>query len=251
MLQNLLQQKIEKGTLYFYWLGGAGFVLQSADITLAVDPYLSNSCQGDNEDFKRLIPPPITAQELDLDYLMISHEHGDHLDTESVPMLVKEKTKLITNPTVADRSERLGVKSDRIIRMERNRDYSTGGLSVRTVFSDHGEYSPDQLGLIIELAGRRIYYTADTCYRWDLPRLVDLGGPIDLLVVPINGRYGNPNSLEAAHIVEWVKPKMTIPCHYWLFKEHNGDPGSFYSICREKCSSTTVKIAAIAERISL
>ena len=48
-----------------------------------------------------------------------------------------------------------------------------------------------------------------------------------MLILPINGAFGNLNSEEAAKVVSILKPKLAVPCHYWNFAEHGGDPQRF------------------------
>jgi L-ascorbate 6-phosphate lactonase len=72
----------------------------------------------------------------------------------------------------------------------------------------------------------------DTCYRPDLltdPRLRDL----DLLILPINGAFGNLNEEQAAQVIATLKPKLAVPCHVWNFAEHGGSPGLFQEKMKE------------------
>lgn len=50
---------------------------------------------------------------------------------------------------------------------------------------------------------------------------------VDVLIVPINGEYGNMNALEAVELVNLVKPKLTIPSHFWTFIRHGSEPYMF------------------------
>jgi L-ascorbate metabolism protein UlaG (beta-lactamase superfamily) len=46
-----------------------------------------------------------------------------------------------------------------------------------------------------------------------------------------------------------LKPKLTIPCHYWLTKEHGGDPGEFAECCKRIAPEFEIAIPAIGETI--
>lgn len=55
------------------------------------------------------------------------------------------------------------------------------------------------------------------------------------IVIPvINGKFGNMRSQEAPLLTRDTKVKVAIPCHFWTFIEHNGDPKSFVEACRDK-----------------
>lgn len=50
---------------------------------------------------------------------------------------------------------------------------------------------------------------------------------IDILILPINGEYGNMNERDAAMLAAQTKAKITIPCHFWTFARHQGSPHDF------------------------
>jgi L-ascorbate 6-phosphate lactonase len=47
------------------------------------------------------------------------------------------------------------------------------------------------------------------------------------MIMPINGAFGNLDSTEAAVLVNHIKPKLAIPCHFWNFIEHLSNPIEF------------------------
>jgi L-ascorbate 6-phosphate lactonase len=252
--RQIRNEQPEKDELLVYWLGGAGFIFKSPGLTVGLDLYLSDACQSEKGEYKRLVPPLVTPDELDLDYLIATHDHGDHLDTGSLKTFMGKntKTRLLGPGTVIKiAKETFGIDEKRLQRLDRNEKFQAGSFAVQAVFADHGELSPDAIGVILDIGGRRIYFTGDTCFRVDMPQLVPLGQPIDLLLVPINGKYGNPDSKDASYITSWVKPGMVIPCHYWMFREHGGDPGEFFSRCSAICPSTKIYIPAIGEKVRL
>jgi L-ascorbate 6-phosphate lactonase len=50
---------------------------------------------------------------------------------------------------------------------------------------------------------------------------------VDLFIAPINGAFGNLNEVQAARAAARVMPGIAVPCHYWNFAEHGGDPGKY------------------------
>ena len=70
------------------WMGGAGFLITFGGLRIGIDIYLSDACHGADGSFKRLTLAPCRAQELDLDYLISTHDHGDHFDVISVPEML-------------------------------------------------------------------------------------------------------------------------------------------------------------------
>ena len=230
-----------------------GYIIRSNDIMIGIDLYLSNACMSKDGSFKRLVPPPVDAAGLELDYLIATHDHGDHLDTGSLETLVGKdsKTLMIGPASVVDYAVNAGIDGKKLIQLDRGQEKKLKSVELKAVLADHGEYAPDCIGVVISIAGKRIYFTSDTCYRTDLHEIIYTGGKIDLLIVPINGKYGNPDPKDASYIASWVKPEIVMPSHFWMFAEHGGDPGEFSKRCKEISPETRIVIPAIGERIIL
>jgi L-ascorbate 6-phosphate lactonase len=189
--------------------------------------------------------------DIHLDFLISTHDHGDHFDVGSIRQFVnsKTKTKIIGPGSVIEAAEKMNFDPARLIKLDRGDNLNIDGLDLTGVFADHGSSSTDCIGVIICLDKKNIYFTSDTCYRPDLPNLVYFKNPVDLLIVPINGKYGNPDSKDAFYIASWVKPKTAIPSHFWLFKEHGGDPGLFAEHCKVIADEVRILVPAIGEKI--
>jgi len=162
----------------------------------------------------------------DVRWIVHSHGHYDHFDPDSVPvMLSGTKTALIAAKDVQVECERLGLNGD-ITYLACGETAEHGELRVTGVPCDHGELAPDALGLLIEVEGKTIYYMGDTAYRPDYLENPALKN-VDLLLLPINGAFGNLNEEQAAKVIDALAPKLAVPCHYWNFAEHGGNPGVF------------------------
>jgi L-ascorbate 6-phosphate lactonase len=46
----------------------------------------------------------------------------------------------------------------------------------------------------------------------------------EIAILPINGEFGNLNSIDAAILTHELRAKILIPCHFWTFAFHKGDP---------------------------
>jgi len=252
LAQKISTDKIIDNKLLLYWLGGAGFIIKNNNIIIGIDVYLSNSCEDKKGNFKRLVPSPLEPEELNLDYLISTHEHGDHLDIGSLNKFINSKTntKIIGPRSVIKMCKNIGIDCSKLINLDRGENKSFSNFKLKAVFADHGKQTPDCIGVIITLSGKNIYFTSDTCYRPDLPKLVNLKNDINLLIVPINGTFGNPDPKDASYITAWVKPDFVVPCHFWLFKEHGGDPGKFVKYCSIIAPEVKIKILAIGEGFS-
>jgi len=59
--------------------------------------------------------------------------------------------------------------------------------------------------------------------------------------------FGNLDSSEAADAAEILKPKLTVPCHFWNFAEHGGDPNKFIEEMKNR--NLNFKLMRIGEGI--
>ena len=245
---DVLTRNVPDGGLGVFFLGQAGFILKTPSGRLiAIDPYLSDCCER-YFGFKRLMPRILEPGEITLDTLIISHAHYDHFDPDSIPVLMSGgKTKLIGAKDVAPECERLGLKEN-ITSLSCGETAEAAEFTVTGVPCDHGELAPDALGLLIDICGKRIYYMGDTAYRPDLLENEALKN-VDLLLLPINGAFGNLNEQQAAQVIEILKPKLAVPCHYWNFAEHGGDPGKFQRMMQEYAPDRPYRLMAQGEGI--
>lgn len=223
---------IAKNELGVFFLGQAGFIFKtSSGKLLAVDPYLSDCCER-YFGFKRLMPHLLDAGELTLDYLVATHAHYDHFDPDSVPLLMANgHTELIGAMDTREECERLHIEKN-VTYVAVGDTLMRDGIKLNAVPCDHGADTPHAIGLVIEAEGKKVYIMGDTCYRPDYLEN-DLLKDLDLLILPINGAFGNLNETQAARVVSLLKPRLAVPCHYWNFAEHGGSPMLFMEKMKE------------------
>ena len=225
-----------RGTSVFS-VGQAGFIIKSSGgQLLAIDLYLSECVERveGNTGFKRLLPHILEPDELKYDVLICTHAHLDHFDIDSVPEMMGGGTKLFCSVACEKlvRQLQLGCYSPFITYVSPGDHYSVGDFDIIFVNCDHGTGAPDAVGVVIQVDGKTIYEAGDTCLRLD--RVDEMPYPLDVLIAPINGAFGNLNEEECSVLAENMKPAVTIPSHYGMFASHHGDVGKFYDIMSEK-----------------
>lgn len=222
---------IQKGDLLMGWLGQAGFLFKNSEgVVLGIDPCLTDSVER-KWGMKRLMAPIVTPEEYVPDILLASHFHEDHLDIDALPAILNNgKTVLLSPQSSIDRiKEKIPDVPESSYRVFRAGDNITiKDIKLEAVYADHGDLVPDPIGMYITMENFKIYFTGDTAY---VPKVVAQARDFkpDILIPPINGEYGNLNSLEAVWLTRDSQAKVMVPCHYWTFAEHRGDPQS----CRE------------------
>ena len=86
--------------------------------------------------------------------------------------------------------------------------------------------------MVIEADGIRVWQLGDTAYRPVEMQAIFAMHP-DIIIPPINGAFGNLDGIEAAKLAHESGAKVAIPCHFWMFAEHNGNPMQFVKACKE------------------
>lgn len=226
------------GHTHIFSVGQAGYIIKSSSgQLLAIDLYLSNCVERleGSSGFKRLLPQILSASDIDFDVVICTHAHFDHFDVDSVPeLIINGHTKLFCSygceKLVNDNY--MHYNKEQIIYVKPFDKFQIGDFNINFVNCDHGTNAPDAVGVVITVDGKRIYEAGDTCLRLD--RLNEISRPVDVLIAPINGFFGNLDEKDCAALAEHLQPRLTIPCHYGMFASHHGDIGKFYDIMTGK-----------------
>jgi L-ascorbate metabolism protein UlaG (beta-lactamase superfamily) len=91
-------------------LGHAGFLIDVNDTRIVIDPVLSNS-----KVLKRYTEQPFFAHEIThIDYILLSHNHRDHIDKDTIKSLTKhnENCKILTGLGIEKVLRRWGVGNE-------------------------------------------------------------------------------------------------------------------------------------------
>jgi len=236
-----------------WWLGQAGFVFKTAaGKIIYLDPYLSDACER-LHGFKRLSLAPLRAQDVQADLVLMTHEHTDHLDPDSLPVIARQNPLCqFAGPAgCSDGVRQAQIDHERFILLEPARSYELCGVVIHTVQADHGDLSPTALAMMLDFGAIRIMISGDTSWRPVVFKpLCDLKPHVVITV--INGTFGNMNHLDAAMLVQQMRPRFAVPCHFWMFAEQGGcDPGGFVHACGRLCPDVNVRLFTPGEGMTV
>jgi len=198
----------------FIWYGHATLGLETDGYKLVIDPFFEGN------------PAASTTHEaVEVDYILVSHGHGDHVgDTSKIAK--RTGATIITNAEIAGWCGHLGLKT--------HAQHIGGGYKhpfgyLKFTIAVHGSELPDGASggnpvgfLLTTNDGRKIYMAQDTGLFSEMKLLGEEG--IDLAILPIGDNYtmGPDDALKA---VKLLAPKLAVPCHYntWPPIEQDGD----------------------------
>ena len=140
------------------------------------------------------------------DIVLITHEHGDHLDLKALEVLRTEKTAIVLTETCAKQ-----VKGGMIMK---NGDIRTvEGLRIEAVpaYNIKASYHPKGTGngYIIAFGDKRIYVAGDTENTPEMKKLKS----IDIAFLPINLPYTMTPEM-VADAARAFRPKILYPYHF-------------------------------------
>lgn len=255
-LQGINSEKPETGSVRIIWLGQAGFLIQTpSGYKIGIDPYFSDCVMRlipqEGQGFKRLSPPLCKAEDIVFDALLITHEHNDHFDVDSIADLMKNgHAQVYTNAPVVGQMKDMGLDMSRVHLMRKNIPFSLGECSVIPMDCDHGDLAPEALGLMLDFGFSRIYFAGDTALTSDRLEQAILTKP-EVAILPINGAYGNLDGPEAAELALMLGSKICIPCHFWTFPRHRGDPQSFLEAMAARAPGCEAKLLCQGEHMDI
>jgi len=189
-----------RGELKITFLGHASLVFEFGGARIYVDPV---SQYGDFSKFPKA------------DLILVTHEHGDHLDAAAISLLRAASTRIILPQ--ASRSK-LGAGEA----LESNRVVDVFGAAVSgfrveavpayNVTAGHANYHPRERkdnGYILTFGSLRIYVAGDT---EPIPEMAAFGR-IDIAFLPMNQPYTmTPEQVAAA--ARTIRPKILYPYHF-------------------------------------
>ena len=249
-----------------WWLGQSGFVLKSAAATVLIDAYLSehltHKYAGTAHPHDRMTRAPLLASDLtDVDLILCSHKHSDHMDPGSLPALLaaSPEATLIVPASLKTYAAGLCPGVERIEGIEAFATFHRAGVSVRAVPSAHeGLDTDDQgrhlyLGFVVALGGLRFYHSGDGLAYVGLADAIG-PEPLDVMFLPINGRdpargvAGNMSAAEAVDLAAKVRPRFVVPHHYDMFTFNTAPVAEFEVEARRLPPETAPKVLACGQR---
>lgn len=189
------------------FLGHAALWVETSDNKLLIDPFLKGNPSA-----------PVGPGEVEPDYILVTHGHGDHLG-DTVEIAKRSGATTISNAEIRDWLEVRGVKGHGM-NIGGGYHFPFGHLKMTQAMHsstiDDGSAGGNPGGFLLTTqGGEKLYFAGDTGLFGDM-RLIGEEG-LALAVIPVGDNYtmGLDDALRA---VKLLQPKKVIPIHYNTFK---------------------------------
>jgi len=186
---------------------------------LLFDPYFDN-----NPGFEGT-----TADVGSVDWVLASHGHFDHFE-DAIAVLKATGATLIATVELVSFAKSQGVEKIHGMNIGGAHGFPFGRVKLTPALhggmvegDESGRFTTPPAGFLLEIDGRRIYYSGDTALITDMQLL---RGRVDLAILPIGDNFTmGPD--DAAVAVDFVRPKQVIPVHYNTWPLIAQDPQEF------------------------
>ncbi len=215
-----------------FWIGHASTYVEVDGQRLLLDPVFAERVSPLPVGPGRFHPPPIALADLPkIDAVLISHDHYDHLDMDTIRHLAQKGTRFFVPLGIGAHLERWGVPAAQVEELEwwqerslgnvkivctPTRHYSGRGLDNRssTLWSSWSVLGPQH----------RFFYSGDTGYAKVFKDIGARVGPFDMAFVKI-GAYGpgpawtdiHMTPEQAVQVSRDVRAKRMFPVHWSTF----------------------------------
>ncbi|WP_027381755.1 MBL fold metallo-hydrolase [Chryseobacterium daeguense] len=220
-------KNLDKNLDVFIWLGHSSYYIQTDGVSFLIDPVLSSYGSPFKFFNKAFAGADIFKPEdiPDIDYLVITHDHYDHLDYPTVKSIKDRVQKVILPLGVGAHLERWGYKPEQLIEDEwgGSADLKNG---IKITFTPARHFSGRKVkrnvtlwtSYVLETPTKKIFLGGDSGYDTHFKMIGETYGPFDYAIIE-NGQYNEawkyihalPEDVIAASID--VKAKNIIPVH--------------------------------------
>jgi len=146
------------------------------------------------------------------DLILVTHEHGDHLDLKVIDIIRQEKTDLILTEKCAEKTGKgIIMKNGQVMTKQGLKIEAVPAYNIVHMRSKGVPYHPegDGNGYVIAFADKRVYVAGDTENIPEMKALRD----IDIAFLPMNLTYTMTPEM-VADTAKAFTPKILYPYHY-------------------------------------
>ncbi|MFT4570874.1 MAG: N-acyl-phosphatidylethanolamine-hydrolyzing phospholipase D [Hyphomicrobiaceae bacterium] len=212
------------------WVGHSTLLVTLDGMTFLTDPTWSHTASPLPVGPRRFVDPALDIDDLPpVDFVVVSHNHYDHLDLATLELLAARGTRIFMPLANAYLLEGRGL--ERITEMDWWDSVEVGNLRVHCVPARHwsrrGLMDRDRSlwsGWVIESNDRRFYFAGDTAEFSGFEEIRRRIGAPDLAAIPI-GAYDPPEIMQPSHLnpeeavaaLEQLDANQSLAVHFGTF----------------------------------
>lgn len=219
----------QPGPFSVRWLGHSTLIFELAGKRFITDPVFGNAAPLPGV-ARRYVASPLPREELPpLDFVVISHDHYDHLEYATIRFLRRRNVPFVVPLGVGARLRGWGIPAERIYELNWDESLILDGIKITAQTARHfsGRSFSDRnqtlwTAYVFAGGGKRIFFGADGGYGAHFRTIGDTLGPFDLTCLEIdawNERWPNshlfPEEVIRAH--QDLRGNLLLPIHWGVF----------------------------------
>ena len=232
--KSSLNENFVKSTnnIKFAWLVHSSILMSINNKVILIDPIFASSASPFSWLIKRYQPPVFKLKELPkIDFILISHDHYDHLDMKTIKFFNKNKNISFVVPLgVGSHLKKWGVPDSRIIEMDWWDSKIIKDIKFICTpaqhFSGRKGFIETQKSLwaswVVKSGNRSFYFSGDSGYSKHYKQIGDKYGPMEVVFMDsgqYNTRWKEVHNMPDEVIKGFVdlKGENLIPIHWGMF----------------------------------
>ena len=221
-----------KNEMKVVWFGHSTFLVNFYGKIILVDPVFSDYASPVFFAIRRFQKTPLCLEEMPkIDYILISHDHYDHLDMKAMKFFREKKDiKFLVPLGVSSHLIGWGVDENQITEFDWWQEEKIGDLNFIATPAQHfsGRSLNDKnktlwAGWIVKNSEHKLFFSGDSGYDTHFKEIGERHGPFDIAFVE-SGQYNK--AWEEVHLLPEqtiqafydVKGKILFPVHWGAFK---------------------------------
>ena len=215
----------------FAWLGHSSILMSINNKIILIDPIFSPSASPFSWLIKRYQPPVFKLKELPkVDFILISHDHYDHLDMETILYFKNKNVKFITPLGVTSHMKKWGINEANLLELDwwdsikykditfvctPSRHYSGRLVSWKTSKTLWASW-------VVQSGEKSFYFSGDSGFDTHYKEIGNKYGPFDLVFMDsgqYNIRWKGTHNMPEEAILGFLdlKGKYLVPVHWGMF----------------------------------
>lgn len=216
----------------FIWFGHSSLLARVAGQTIFIDPVFADSVSPVPFLMTRFQAPPAPLEHLPpVDWILLSHNHYDHLDQKVIAFYQSQKTGFIVPLGVSVQLQKWGIAAERIHELDWWQSLKLGEIEITATPARHntgrGLFDKNRTlwaGYVLKTPTEQFYYSGDSSWGngSQFTQIAEKFGQFDIAFVE-NGQYHTTwrdNHLfpeETAEVANLLKPKRFMPIHWGAY----------------------------------
>lgn len=220
----------DDGRNRFCWFGHSTLLLRLAGQTVLTDPVFCRHASPVWGMAKRFQAAPTPLQRLpEIDWIVYTHNHYDHLDTQTVRHFSRHKTRFLVPLGFSRHLLPCGIAAERIVELDWWQNHQSGSLTFTAVPARHdssrsiGDHNRSLwAGWVFQAAGEQIYFSGDSAYGHHFADIGRHFGGFDWVFIE-NGQYDRrwpDNHMQPQQSVQAAidaGARRVVPIHWGMF----------------------------------